>query len=159
MTGIALDLDLEGEDFFNFSEVVQRSSEDLLNQIGDILIDNLKVRFSNEEAPDGSSWEPSARAKGGGKTLHDRGNLLDSFTYVATEDSLTLGSNLIYAAIHHFGGVIEPKEPGGKLKFKIGDRWVQTDSVTIPERKILGISDFDREDMGEIWHQSITGAL
>lgn len=47
-----------------------------------------------------------------------------------------VGTNVIYARIHEYGGTIVPKTAKA-LKFKIGDRWVITKKVTIPERSFL----------------------
>lgn len=51
-------------------------------------------------------WRPSKRVSlgGRGKTLQDTGQLKSSITYRATTRSLTVGTNLKYAAIHQFGG-------------------------------------------------------
>lgn len=47
-----------------------------------------------------------------------------------------IGTNLDYAAIQEFGGIIKAKN-GPYLKFKIGDQWVQTAQVQIPARPYL----------------------
>ena len=48
----------------------------------------------------------------------------------------SVGSNIVYAAIHEFGGTIVPKSAPA-LVFKIGDQWVRTQRVTIPPRPYL----------------------
>ncbi len=48
----------------------------------------------------------------------------------------SLGSNVIYAAIHEMGGVIRARA-GNYLKFIGKDGWVTVKSVIIPERKYL----------------------
>lgn len=62
------------------------------------------------------------------KILQKSHRLRNSFTYEATNDSVVVGSNLPYAAIHHFGGM------AGRGK-----------KVKIPARKILPV-----EDSGEL---------
>ena len=47
-----------------------------------------------------------------------------------------LGSNVIYARIHEFGGIIKPVR-GQYLKFPIGDSWVSVRQVRIPPRPYL----------------------
>lgn len=49
----------------------------------------------------------------------------------------TFKRQLKYAAIHEYGGIIKPKEPGGLLRFKIGNAWILTKQVKIPERSYL----------------------
>lgn len=58
------------------------------------------------------------------KILYTSGQLRNSFVYDATAYSVTVGSNLAYAAIQHFGGMAGR---GRKVK--------------IPSRKILPIDD------------------
>lgn len=123
----------------------------LLGEIGEQLLQATLMRFDAEETPDGDKWEPSYRATAeGGKTLQDRGHLRDSYVYQVGGDYVEIGSDMIYAAIHHFGGLIKPKQPGGKLKFKVGDRFAQVDQVEIPARPALGLNDNDAGDIDEI---------
>jgi phage virion morphogenesis protein len=49
-------------------------------------------------------WEKSKRAASeGGQTLALSGRLKNSFSVSADNDSATVGTNVVYAAIHHFG--------------------------------------------------------
>jgi len=53
-------------------------------------------------------WKPSKRAiKEGGQTLIDTSRLMKSITAGATATQAAVGTNVIYAAIHQFGGVIK----------------------------------------------------
>lgn len=151
MTGIRLDYDLNVELPLNRLQALSQADEsELLEQIGEQLLQATLLRFDAEETPDGDAWEPSYRAKTeGGKTLQDHGHLRDSYTYQVSDGSVAIGSDMIYAAIHHEGGVIKAKA-SGKLKFKVGDRWVQTDQVEMPARPALGISADDEADIDEI---------
>lgn len=45
----------------------------------------------------------------------------------------TIGSNIVYARIHEFGGVIVPKKAKA-LRFKIGGSWITTNKVIMPAR-------------------------
>lgn len=47
-----------------------------------------------------------------------------------------VGTNVIYAAIHEYGGDIYPKTAKA-LRFQIGDRWITTQHVKMPERSFL----------------------
>lgn len=78
------------------------------------------TRFREQRAPSGAAWpRPSGltlssrvRGGGGGKVLSDTGALLRSITSrqpVVEGNTVTIGSNLIYAAIHQLGGTIRPK--------------------------------------------------
>lgn len=107
MAGISLKAKLQS--FDQPQDILQRLADadtgPLMDEIGDYLISELLLNFENEETPEGEGWKPSQRAaEEGGKTLQDRGHLRDSYTYDAGQDSVEVGSNIIYAAIHHFGG-------------------------------------------------------
>ncbi len=128
--------------------------------MGRVLLAGLQLRFRSGVAPDGTAWRKSRRViESGGQTLRDKGNLRNSFSYVATNKSVTVGTNVIYAAIHHFGGTI--KHPGG-TRFVIVNgeaRFVKNSFVgpvhgltkahpiPMPARPILGASKSDIEGL------------
>lgn len=152
MSGIALEYDI---DLRKFQRRLQRLSHadmtPLLAGIGQHIVDSTLLRFDFEETPDGEPWQKSIRAQlEGGKTLQDRGHLRDSYTYnVISNDAVEAGSNLIYSAIHQYGGTIEAKDASA-LKFKVGDRWVQKQSIEMPARPALGINSDDENDIDEL---------
>ena len=75
------------------------------------------------------------------KAPYRRGNLRRSLTWKSdTQDSRVVGavgSNLVYARIHEFGGIVKAKG-GGYLHFKGDQGWAQVKQVTIPGRHYLG---------------------
>jgi len=133
--------------------------EPLMRNIGGYLLETTKDRFYTNIAPDGSAWKESARAQEeGGKTLLDHGHLRDSINFSTTTTSVTVGSsNIVYAAIHQFGGKTRPHtitSAHGALRFNLGGRTVFANSVNhpgsdIPARPFLGVSS---ENMAEIKH-------
>jgi phage gpG-like protein len=95
--------------------------------------------------PEGNTWEPSVRAlETGGTTLVDHGNLRDSITpnVFADGSGVEHGSNMIYAAIHQFGG-------------KAG----RNRAVTLPARPFIGISPDDESQINAIVEDHIQRAL
>lgn len=92
-----------------FNQLIARSMDPQppLRDIGQHLRTSLVFRFLRGVAPDGTPWKPSKRAAsqsgGKGKTLVDRGHLRDSFNAYLQSNLLRFGSNLVYAAAHHFG--------------------------------------------------------
>lgn len=64
------------------------------------------------------------------------GDLARSITHKIIGNRVVIGSNLVYARIHELGGTIRAKT-APYLHFKVGDRWVSTKEVTIPERPFL----------------------
>lgn len=101
--------------------------------IGEVLRKSTKARFSKQQAPDGSPWQPLSpqyaaykRKRGyGKKILKMRGHLRRIPTVQATDASVSIGSNRIYAAMHQYGG--------------------RTRFGQIPARPYLGISDEDEK--------------
>lgn len=107
-----------------------------------------RLRFRTQIAPDGSTWKPSLRAQiTGGRTLTQDGHLSGSLSARHGRDFAEWGVNRIYAAIHQFGGVIRPKTAKA-LRFQLaGGGFAVVQSVTMPARPYLGLSDDDRSDV------------
>ena len=74
------------------------------------------------------------------------GRLRSSITYLMTPNpgkiTAEIGTNVIYGAVHEYGGIILPKK-GNYLKFKTGGGWVSVKKVTMPKRPFIepGIKD------------------
>lgn len=115
--------------------------------VGEHMLLSLDERFETETAPDGTPWQRHAPATIANRLarfgnapltiLRQSGHLAGSFNYRANAEEMRLGTPVVYAAIHHFGG-----EAGVNRK------------VTIPPRPILGLSpDNERaiNEMAEDW--------
>ena len=78
---------------------------------------------------------PSPR-RANGMILQDKGRLRDSVTPFNTDTSAGVGSNLVYAAIHHLGGQTRPHAilPRNKQALAFGNRVVK--KVNHPGSKI-----------------------
>lgn len=142
---------------------------DVMDEIGGALATNTRVRFERGIGPDGLPWLPSARALDeGGQTLVDTGRLRDSITHAADAASVAVGTNLVYAGIHQFGGDIAMPERTQTIYRRLDDvaeagratpfvkrrhAGIATDhtvgahTVTMPARPFLGI---DADDEAEI---------
>ena len=119
------------------------SGQGLASALGMLMVNSTVRRFEEGVDPDGNAWEPSARAEsGGGQTMIDGAHLRDSITFEASSNQVVWGTNRIYGAIHQYGGEIKAKS-AGKLKFKIGGKFVSVSKVTIPKRQYLGWNDDD----------------
>lgn len=92
--------------------------------------------FENE-AFGGQAWV--RKAFGNGKTLTNTGELQDSVTSSATSHTASVGTNMIYARIHHFGGTITPKQKS-HLAFATPNGFAKVKSVTLPARPFLPVS-------------------
>ena len=126
-----------------FETLIRRGGDPrpALEEIGDMLIADIQGRFMREEDPEGRPWAPSRRAEEeGGQTLTDNAVLRNSFTKEVDSDGVTVGTAEIYAAIHNFGGIIEPKH-GEYLMFSSGGRFFCVKKVEMPQRTFMGFTD------------------
>ena len=74
-------------------------------EIGEYMLGNVQDNLDTQRLHTGAAMPPSkAAGKRAGKTLIDKHHLYDSYTYQLPSDGVEIGSGLIYAAIHHFGG-------------------------------------------------------
>ncbi|EFO30937.1 prophage MuSo2 protein [Roseibium sp. TrichSKD4] len=114
---------------------------ELLDSHGALGASQTKRRIEEDKAaPDGTSWKAN---KEGTSTLFREGGLADSIDHqLAGGSEVAWGSALVYAAIHQEGGTITPKK-GKVLVFTAGGATVFAQSVTIPARPYLGLSDRD----------------
>lgn len=153
---------------FDFSKL-EKSVEDKVNKIENlkpvmqtIAMDMMKetqLNFRNEKTPDNVSWQKSKRAlRDGGKTLADTGRLKKSFSAKFDGLSAIVGTNVIYAPIHQFGGMVEIKAYKTKKygtystnpnKFRFSKKRKSNESfianiqgydISIPTRPFLGIN-------------------
>lgn len=81
-----------------------------LENMGRVLKTGAQLRFRTSKGPDGQQWEKSFRAENeGGQTLSLTRRLRNSITYQATSGSVSVGTNVVYAAVHQFGATIRAK--------------------------------------------------
>lgn len=74
-------------------------------EIGEYLVGDIQDNFDRQKRFDGSAMTQSKAAiKRAGKTLIDSHALYDSYVYQLARGGVEVGSNKVYAAIHHFGG-------------------------------------------------------
>lgn len=78
----------------------------VMDSLGRVLKTGVQMRFRTQKDPEGTPWKPTRR---GGQILSLSRVLRNSLTYKATSDTAEVGTNVVYAAIHQFGGVIRAK--------------------------------------------------
>ncbi|OEU65816.1 MAG: phage virion morphogenesis protein [Desulfovibrio sp. S3730MH75] len=114
------------------------NSRELLDTVGAVIESSTRRRIQIEkQTPEGKPWKPwsanyAKTRHSGHSLLSGHGDLLDTIFHDVDGDAAVIGSPLVYAAIHQFGG-----EAGRGLK------------VTIPARAYLGISKQDELDVGD----------
>jgi phage virion morphogenesis protein len=105
--------------------IVQRSSDKrpVLKTIGAIGRESVRRNFREGGRP--TKWTPSKRVEGKrGQTLRKSGRLQNSITSSVSSDSVIIGTNTVYAAVHNFGalkfsfGTVVAKVPAHRRKAK-----------------------------------------
>ncbi len=134
MSGMIMKLSLEdmgaGQAVKQLAERIERPQE-FLREAGVYLLSSIQQNFQAQGRP--IPWERSQRAiKQHGQTLRDTGRLMNSITMKVFNNVLTVGTNVVYAAIQHFGGTID-KEVSVKAHaryYKHAKASIKTRSVT-----------------------------
>ena len=129
-------------------ELAQKTGDlsPIMSTIGEIVVRQVDDAFKDQRSPGGVPWKRSQRAiADGGQTLIDRGVLRNSITRKVAGQSVTVGTNVEYSAIHQFGGVIRPKK---KKALAFGG--IVRRQVTMPARPFL--PDQQTLDWEEIRH-------
>jgi len=111
-----------------------------LVEIGDYLVDSTQERFNDQQAPDGTPWEELSpltlsRKKSGLKILGgETGSLRDNINYqLQGGNTLLVGSNEEYAAMHQFGGITSSRS--------------MFPNQEIPARPFLGVAPFEHKEI------------
>lgn len=104
-------------------ELAQRvkNPKPVLRKIGHVITNYVDEKFETEGKYEGEKWEdwkPSYKKKraekgrGKGKILSLEGELRESIDDKVTTDSVEVGTNKVYAAIHNFGGDVKKRNGG-----------------------------------------------
>lgn len=107
--------------------------------IGEYFKGDIQDNFDRQRLFDGKPMQQSQAAiDRAGKTLKHKGHLYGSYTFQLEGAGLAIGSNSIYAAIHHFGG-----ETGRGHKTKL------------PARPVMGVGPRQERRIGDFMVQAI----
>lgn len=144
-TGLVFDLSALARRSHQVAALADLNTGALLDSIGQEVAEQTRDRVLNEkESPDGVPWvswsDSYAETRHSGQSLLvSNGHLADSIQHVVAGDNVEVGSNLVYAAIHHFGGA------------EVG--------MPIPERPYLGISAQNEQDLTALLNDFFTDHL
>ena len=115
---ITLDIQIDDRAISDHLRRLQERLGDLgpaLNEIGFTLENRIKARFETQTDPDGRRWEAwrpataKVRQTRGGNILHDTGHMLDSLSYQAGKQDVSIGFSAVnergeaYAGYHELG--------------------------------------------------------
>jgi phage virion morphogenesis protein len=162
MTGARIEFTLNaGSVVQALNRLIERTDDltPLMTFIGEALLQTTQARFDTGTGPDGAPWKPSRRATNeGGQTLVDSTRLLKSINYQAGAQAVSIGTNVLYAAIHQFGGTIRPKTAKA-LTFVASGRRITVGAVNMPARPFLGLSEADGKEIEHLTVDYLDGAL
>jgi phage virion morphogenesis protein len=156
MAGAGVEVKLDDK-YQKIVDALQKASAPALQQIahaGGLALKKVsKKAFKNEADPaTGVKWKERKDKGNENPLLVRRGALRRSITFNAFPDgSVVIGSNLVYAAIHQFGGKTKAHEINARnakaLKFLgIYRKRVHHPGSDIPARPYLGVpKDFERQ--------------
>lgn len=172
MAGAGYRVELDGGDaaIARLSAIVAGldHAQPLFAEIGAYLVAATEHRFETGIDPEGNPWPPSLRVIAhGGKTMIESTRLLRSLTFNAWDSGVEAGTNVIYAAIHQFGGDIVVPARTQTLHFKIdkrsgevGSKFVKKSksnfaqdaavgehTVHMPRRAFLGLDNDDEAEL------------
>lgn len=162
MTGVLHHVEIDaGLAIAGLERLAEADLATLADSIGQLMETQTKTRIADEKtAPDGTPWAPWSLAyseslaqdnrRYPGSILLAEGDLRDSIANYSTGLEAVVGSNLVYAAIHQFGG-----DPS-KRKAGVPDGAV---GAGIPARPYLGLSSANRIEVEELVHTFIEGVL
>lgn len=126
-------------------------ASEAMDEIGALVELSVKRNFEDEGRP--QRWPKSRRAQAeGGQTLSDSGRLRNSFSHKAGPFAVTVGTNVKYASIHHFGGTIRPRS-GKALRTPFGPRA----KVSMPARPFLLLQEQDKAAIARVLRGYLAG--
>ncbi len=119
-----------------FQQLIDRGQDlqPALNAIAEYLRGSTQDRITAGESPDGtpfaalSDFTLGAKSRNQDKILIERGYLYN-LVYQVSSEQMQLGSNMVYAAMHQFGGTTAPNS--------------MIPNKDIPAREFLGVSQDD----------------
>jgi len=138
-----------------------------LHDIGEIVKSSVKHNFSAQGRP--KKWPASKRARDeGGQTLSDTARLRNSFTVAVSNNSVAVGTNVVYARVHHFGAkkgsfgtfpvtVKAHKRKGSPVKAH--QRSVKLPWGNIPARPFMMLQDEDKVEINAVLNDYLLGDI
>lgn len=128
-----------------FEEMVRRlrDTSPLMQEVAHVMDTAVSENFERGGRP---KW--LGKWDGSDSKLQDTGRLKSSITRVFDDTSAVVGTNVIYAGIHNFGGVIKPKK--AKALYFNGRIVSQ---VKMPARPFLVLEESDMQEIEYVGQQ------
>lgn len=118
MAGILIRVDAKGlQRAFDRLEAGLRNARPLMREVAFLMADAVAENFAQGGRP---TW--LGLAKGGPSKLQDTGRLRNSIVQYSDATAAVVGTNLVYAAIHQFGGEIQFAPRSGSVRLRTDAR-------------------------------------
>lgn len=159
-TGITVDLDDSlGKAKIRALEQALANPRPLYATLGRLLVNRIRVLFRLGIDPWGTPWLPLKIRKG--QPLRDTGRLQRSISFTATDDGVSVGTNLRQAALQQFGGTIVPKPGNKRLVFKgPAGTVIFAKKVVVPARPFMPLRRFGAPPaLPPEWSVAASGAI
>lgn len=144
----------EAQDVLNQLEQKLSDITPALQDIGEYLMIAHEQRFVDQVAPDGTPWAPLSpsyqrnKTKNKNRILFLDGRLAKNFRYQVSDNELNFGTNVPYAAHHHFGTKPYTIKPKTKKALAFGGVVVKkVNHPGLPARPLIGVSEADNEEI------------
>jgi len=170
MAGVVIKIDADGESVvmqaLHRLSGLEETQQRLFDTIGQTIVSNIRNRWTQGEGLEGK-WRLSGRVKReGGTTLRKTSRLMDSITHNVLQSGVEIGTDVVYGAIHHFGGEIRHEARMRRTYFRqgrdgtVGNRFVRKSRsnfmqesmgkayiINMPARPFLGLTEQDEQDV------------
>lgn len=135
-----------------------------LAALGRVIVNRIKLGFRSGTDPYGIPWKPPVLRKG--QPLVDTGRLRSSISSRVIGQEVEVGTNLIYAPIHQFGGTIRAKNApflvfpfGGSAAGSAPFGYLRKKSVYIPQRRFFPINAAGQVELPGAWATSALASM
>lgn len=123
----------------------------VMARIGQQLVTLADLSFRGERDPWGTAWQRlsqstlrqrrKGKGTGGAKILRDSGRLAASISYRASAEQVVVGTNVVYAAIHQFGGDIQHPARTRPLYFRTNKAGTEVGNRFVKKRRSNFVQD------------------
>ena len=155
MAGASITIELNGlSNSIDIINSMLRKADNLepaMADIGEMLLLSHQERNAKQQAPDGTPWAELSQTTQKIKPRHQTSPLrlndilLNQLLYQANDSGLEFGSNMIYAAMHQFGGTTAPNS--------------MIPNKEIPARPFIGLSADDEAMVIETVEDYLLGLM
>jgi phage gpG-like protein len=135
-----------------------------LARLGRVIVNRIKLGFRSGIDPYGLPWLAPVLRKG--QPLVDTGRLRSSISSRVIGQEVEVGTNLIYAPIHQFGGLITAKNApylvfpyGGSAAGSAPQGYLRKKSVYIPQRRFFPINSAGQVELPGPWAVSALAGM